>query len=67
MKKNIHPFYKKILVTCSCGFKLHIFSTKTENINLDICSQCHPFYTGKQRTMNTGGRVQKFQKRFSLF
>ncbi|WP_343126531.1 50S ribosomal protein L31 [Buchnera aphidicola] len=67
MKKNIHPLYQKILMTCSCGFKIYIFSTKIENINLDICSQCHPFYTGKQRTMNTGGRVQKFQKRFNLF
>lgn len=66
MKKDIHPEYNKISAICSCGYKNIIFSTRISDIYLDICSKCHPFYTGKQRTINTGGRIQKFQKRFKL-
>ncbi|WP_343192587.1 50S ribosomal protein L31 [Buchnera aphidicola (Taiwanaphis decaspermi)] len=66
MKKNIHPNYKKIKAHCSCGNIIQIFSTisNTNNISLDVCSKCHPFYTGNQRIMDTGGRVEKFNKKF---
>ncbi|VFP77959.1 50S ribosomal protein L31 [Buchnera aphidicola (Cinara splendens)] len=66
MKKNIHPEYKKIFAICSCGYTIPVFSTKKKDMLLDLCSQCHPFYTGKQRSMNTKGRIQRFQKRFNL-
>lgn len=67
MKKNIHPKYRKIIAICSCGYKLFIFSTKISDMNLDVCSQCHPFYTGKQKNINNKGRIQKFKKRFGFF
>ncbi|VAX76887.1 50S ribosomal protein L31 [Buchnera aphidicola] len=66
MKKDIHPKYQKIFASCSCGYKISVFSTKNSDMMLDSCSQCHPFYTGKQRTMNTKGRIQRFQKRFDF-
>lgn len=64
MKEGIHPGYNEITATCSCGNKLEIRSTLNKDINLDICSSCHPFYTGKQREVDTGGRVDRFKKRF---
>ncbi|CAL4324882.1 50S ribosomal protein L31 [Buchnera aphidicola] len=65
MKKEIHPKYNQISVSCACGEKMHIFSTINKDyLNLDICSHCHPFYTGKQRILNSGGRIEKFNKRF---
>lgn len=67
MKKNIHPVYKKIFALCSCGYKISIYSTKITDMHLDVCSQCHPFYTGKQKLTNSKGRIQKFNKRFGLF
>ncbi|ANZ22752.1 50S ribosomal protein L31 [Buchnera aphidicola (Diuraphis noxia)] len=66
MKKNIHPNYTKIIAICSCGNKIEIFSTINHSINLDICAKCHPFYTGKQRIIDTGGRVERFKKRFNF-
>lgn len=66
MKKKIHPVYSQITATCSCGNKIEIFSTINLDLNLDICSKCHPFYTGKQRIIDTGGRVERFKKRFKL-
>ncbi|QNS01739.1 MAG: 50S ribosomal protein L31 [Buchnera aphidicola (Pentalonia nigronervosa)] len=66
MKKNTHPRYIKITATCSCGNIIEIFSTIDRNINLDICSKCHPFYTGQQRIIDTGGRVERFKKRFNF-
>ncbi|QTM69060.1 50S ribosomal protein L31 [Buchnera aphidicola (Hormaphis cornu)] len=65
MKKNIHPESKYIEAICSCGNIIKVFSTICNNINLDVCSQCHPFYTGKQRVFNASGRVEKFNKRFN--
>ncbi|UNB92337.1 MAG: 50S ribosomal protein L31 [gamma proteobacterium endosymbiont of Trioza apicalis] len=67
MKKKIHPNYKIINANCSCGNIIKIYSTINKNLNLDVCNKCHPFYTGKQRIINTGGRVSKFNKRFNLF
>ncbi|MFB0911908.1 MAG: 50S ribosomal protein L31 [Glaciecola sp.] len=64
MKDGIHPKYNEIKATCSCGSVINIRSTLSKDLNLDVCSLCHPFYTGKQRTADTGGRVDKFKKRF---
>ncbi|WWO99692.1 MAG: 50S ribosomal protein L31 [Candidatus Dasytiphilus stammeri] len=66
MKKNIHPDYTFITATCSCGNIMKIRSTLKSNLMLDVCSKCHPFYTGKQRIMHTRGRVEKFNKRFNI-
>ena len=64
MREAIHPEYKAVTATCSCGNAIEIKSTLTDNIQLDVCSECHPFYTGKQKLVDTGGRVDKFRKRF---
>ena len=64
MRPEIHPEYKEIKATCSCGNIIVINSTLKEDINLDVCSSCHPFYTGKQKLVDTGGRVERFEKRF---
>ena len=64
MKDGIHPDYHEIKATCSCGNVLTIRSTLNKDLNLDVCSSCHPFYTGKQRNVDTGGRVDRFKKRF---
>lgn len=63
MKEGIHPEYKQTTIRCACGEVIEIGSTK-ENIQVEICSKCHPFYTGKQKLVDTGGRVEKFNKRF---
>jgi large subunit ribosomal protein L31 len=65
VKKDIHPEYTQTLVTCTCGAQFTTRSTaKADAINVDVCSQCHPFYTGKQKLMDTGGRVARFQARY---
>lgn len=64
MKQGIHPKYETLKVSCSCGHTFETHSTRSEDLHLDVCSECHPFYTGKQRVMDTGGRVDKFKKRF---
>jgi large subunit ribosomal protein L31 len=64
MKTGIHPEYVVSTVTCSCGNSFETRSTKSE-LHVDICSQCHPFYTGKQKLMDTGGRVERFQRRLA--
>jgi large subunit ribosomal protein L31 len=64
MKDGIHPEYAEMTATCSCGNVMKIRSTLGKDINLDVCSACHPFYTGKQRNVDTGGRVDRFKKRF---
>ncbi|HAS15765.1 MULTISPECIES: 50S ribosomal protein L31 [Idiomarina] len=64
MKQGIHPKYETLKVSCSCGHTFETRSTRSEDLHLDVCSECHPFYTGKQRVMDTGGRVDKFKKRF---
>lgn len=65
MKQDIHPDYQEMTATCSCGNVIKVRSTLKKDINLDVCSSCHPFYTGKQRNVDTGGRVDKFNKRFA--
>jgi large subunit ribosomal protein L31 len=62
MKADIHPEYMPTHVRCSCGNEFHTRSTKPE-LHVEICSACHPFYTGKQKLMDQGGRVERFQKR----
>lgn len=64
MKSGIHPKYEEISATCSCGEVMKIRSTLGKDINLDVCAKCHPFYTGTQRNVDTGGRVDRFKKRF---
>ena len=67
MKSEIHPKYKTVTVQCACGETFQTGSTKdVDVIKVDICSKCHPFITGKQKLVDTGGRVDKFKKRYSL-
>lgn len=65
MKADIHPEYHVINATCSCGNTMEIGSTLSNDLHLDVCSSCHPFYTGKQKTIDSGGRVEKFRQRFA--
>ena len=64
MKKDIHPQYQEATVHCSCGNTFTTRSTKKE-LHVELCSQCHPFYTGKQKLLDTAGRVEKFNKKFA--
>jgi large subunit ribosomal protein L31 len=64
MKKGIHPEYVASTVRCSCGNTFQTRSTSPE-IHLELCSQCHPFYTGKQKLVDAGGRVERFQRRYA--
>ncbi|WP_343182516.1 50S ribosomal protein L31 [Buchnera aphidicola] len=67
MKKEIHPKYKKMIINCACGNIINIFSTlNKKNLNVDVCFKCHPFYTGKQRVISQGGRIEQFNKKFSI-
>ncbi|MDX1900791.1 MAG: 50S ribosomal protein L31 [Gammaproteobacteria bacterium] len=66
MKQGIHPEYKAIKVTCSCG---HTFETRStlgrDNLHLEVCAKCHPFYTGKQKILDTAGRVDRFRQKYA--
>lgn len=67
MKADIHPNYHEVTVTCACGSTFKTGTTKEgETMKVDICSNCHPFFTGKQKLVDTGGRVDKFKKRYGL-
>ncbi len=66
MKADIHPKYQEITVTCTCGNSFKTRSTLSEDLQIEVCSQCHPFYTGKQKIVDTGGRVDKFRKKYGL-
>ena len=63
MKQGIHPNYVDCTITCACGNVIKTRSTKPE-IHVEVCSKCHPFYTGKQKLVDSGGRVERFNKRF---
>lgn len=63
MKKDIHPEYTDAVITCACGSEIKTRSTKPK-IHVEICSQCHPFFTGKQKMVDTAGRVEKFRKKY---
>lgn len=64
MKKGIHPKYQETTVTCACGATFVTRSTKPE-IRLEICSQCHPFFTGKQKLLDSAGKVEKFKRKYA--
>ena len=65
MKEKIHPKYGQTTITCACGNVIETGSTR-KDIRVEICSKCHPFYTGKQKLVDTGGRVDRFKKRFNI-
>ncbi len=66
MKENIHPEYYEVNVICACGETFKTGSTRKGDIRVDVCSKCHPFFTGKQKLVDTGGRVDKFKKRYGM-
>jgi large subunit ribosomal protein L31 len=65
MKPSIHPEYNEIKVSCSCGSTFQTRSTLGQDLSLEVCSSCHPFYTGKQKIVDTAGRVDKFRKKYA--
>jgi large subunit ribosomal protein L31 len=66
MKPDIHPDYKSMTVTCSCGNTFETRSTLGKELHVEVCSACHPFFTGKQKIIDSGGRVDKFRKRYGM-
>ncbi len=67
MKKDIHPKNYKAKIRCACGFEIESTSTKGEDVHVEICSHCHPFFTGKQRFVDTAGRIDRFRKKYAKF
>jgi large subunit ribosomal protein L31 len=67
MKKDIHPESKKAKIRCACGAEIAALSTKGEEMHVEICSSCHPFFTGKQRFVDTAGRIDRFRKKYAKF
>ena len=65
MKAKIHPQYREITVTCSCGNSWTTRSTLGKDLHIEVCSACHPFYTGKQKIVDTAGRVEKFRQKYA--
>ncbi len=66
MKADIHPNYTEVNVACSCGNSFKTGSTAGEDLNIEVCSQCHPFFTGKQKIVDTAGRVDKFRQKYGM-
>jgi len=66
MKADTHPKYQLITVTCTCGNSFQTRSTLGEDLQVEVCSNCHPFYTGKQKIVDSGGRVDKFRKKYGM-
>ena len=66
MKTDIHPKYEQATIKCACGHSLEVGSTK-KDISVEICSQCHPFFTGKQKLVDTAGRIERFRKKYEKF
>ena len=67
MKKNIHPKVYKSTIACACGNQVAALSTKGDKVQVEICSACHPFFTGKQRFVDTAGRIDRFRKKYAKF
>jgi len=67
MKKDIQPKIFKAKIRCNCGFEAEALSTKGELMLVEVCSNCHPFYTGKQRFLDTAGRIDRFRKKYAKF
>ncbi|WP_043747893.1 50S ribosomal protein L31 [Imhoffiella purpurea] len=65
MKEGIHPQYSEVKVVCSCGNEFTTRSTKGDAMHVEVCSACHPFYTGKQKVLDTAGRVDKFRRKYA--
>lgn len=65
MKKGIHPNYVTCQVTCTCGHQFEVLSTK-ETLRIEVCDKCHPFYTGEERSIDRGGKIDKFKKKYGL-
>lgn len=65
MQDKIQPKYGKMTATCSCGNVIETRSTISKDISIEVCSECHPFYTGKQKVLDSGGRIDRFKKRFA--
>ncbi|MBI2314274.1 MAG: 50S ribosomal protein L31 [Betaproteobacteria bacterium] len=65
MKLKIHPEYKEITITCSCGHSFKTRSTLGKDLHVEVCSACHPFFTGKQKIVDTAGRVEKFRQKYA--
>ena len=66
MKADIHPAYAEVNVSCSCGNTFTTRSTAGQELHLDVCSKCHPFYTGQQKIVDTAGRVDKFKQKYGM-
>lgn len=66
MKSGIHPEFKPTTIKCACGYEMETGSTKTD-ITVEICSNCHPFFTGKQKLIDTAGRIERFRKKYAKF
>ena len=64
MKPDIHPAYTAVTVTCSCGNTFETGSTSGKDMSIEVCAACHPFYTGKQKVLDTAGQVDKFRRRY---
>lgn len=64
MKADTHPNYEEVSVSCSCGNSFKTRSTAGHDLNIEVCSQCHPFYTGKQKILDTGGRLDRFRRKY---
>ena len=67
MKQGIHPNYVDCTITCACGNQEQVLSTKGEEVHVEVCSACHPFFTGKQRFLDTAGRIDRFRKKYAKF
>jgi len=65
MKKNIHPETSKRKIYCACGFEIDALTTSRGDVQMEICANCHPFYTGKQRFVDTAGRIDRFKKKYA--
>jgi large subunit ribosomal protein L31 len=64
MKNGIHPEYKPVKISCACGNEVHTRSTAGADLTLEICAACHPFYTGKQKLVDSAGRIERFRKKY---
>jgi large subunit ribosomal protein L31 len=67
MKEGIHPKSQKAKIRCACGNEIEALTTKGEEVHVEICSNCHPFFTGKQRFVDTAGRIDRFRKKYAKF
>lgn len=67
MKEGIHPELHEVTITCACGNQIRTYSTISKNFSIEICSHCHPYFTGKQKLIDTAGRVERFQKKYAKF